>query len=110
MEEALASLKELNETKKKHDRASALLEQKIKKVEPGIAKKISELQIDVLAFFEWARKHENHPCIKIKDQAFSVTVFKGVYSQMSIEKELNHFSMVEKQNSTGEFNLVFEPG
>jgi hypothetical protein len=109
MEEALDSLKKLNETKKKYDRASALLEQKIKKVEPEIGKKISELQIDVLAFFEWARKHENHPFIKIKDQAFSGTVFKGVYSQMSIEKELNHFSLVEKQNSTGNFNLVLGP-
>lgn len=109
MEEALDSLKELNETKKKYDRAFALLEQKIKKIEPGVAKKISELQIDLLAFFEWARKHENHPCIKIKDQAFSGTVFKGVYSQMSIEKELNHFSLVEKQNSTGNFNLVIGP-
>lgn len=109
MEEALDSLKTLNETKKKHDRASVLLEQKIKKLEPGIVKKISELQIDVLAFFEWARKHENHPFIKIKDQAFSGTVFKGVYSQMSIEKELNHFSMVEKPNSTGNFNLVLGP-
>jgi hypothetical protein len=109
MEEALDSLKTLNETKKKYDRAAALLEQKIKKLEPGIAKKISELQIDVLAFFEWARKHENHPCIRIKDQAFSGTVFQGVYSQMSIEKELNHFSLVEKQNSTGNFNLVLGP-
>jgi hypothetical protein len=63
----------------------------------------------VLAIFEWARKHENHPCNKIHDQAFSGTVFKGVYSQMSIEKELNHFSLVEKQNSTGNFNLVLGP-
>ena len=53
---------------------------------------------------------KGHPCIKIHDQAFSGTVFKGVYSGLSIEKDLNHFFMVEKQNSTGEFNLVFEPG
>jgi len=61
MDEALASLKDLNEIKKKHDNASALLEQKIKRAAPKIEKEISELKIDILAFFEWARKHERPP-------------------------------------------------
>nr|NJM02249.1 DUF342 domain-containing protein [Desulfobacula sp.] len=110
MDEALASLKDLNETKKKHDKASALLEQKIKRAAPKIEKDISELEMDVQAFLEWARRQENHPCIKIHDLAFSGTAFKGVYSSLSIEKEKKGFSVVEKQNSAGDFNLVFEPG
>jgi len=108
MDEALASLKEMNETKKNHDKASALLEQKIKRAAPKIEKAISELEIDVPAFLEWARKQGNNPCIKIHGQAFSGTVFKGVYSSLSIEKEMKGFSVVEKQNSTGDFSLVFE--
>ena len=108
MEDALTSLKELNETKKNCDKESALLEQKIKKLEPGIEKEISEIQIDILAFFEWARKQESHACIKIRTQAFSGTVFKGVYSSLAIETELTNFSVVEKQSSNADFELVLE--
>ncbi len=108
MGDALVSLKELNVIKKKCDKESALLEQKIKRLSPGIEKKISELQIDLLAFFEWARKEENFPSIKIRKQAFSGTLFKGVYSELAIENELKNFSVTERQDSTENFKLLFE--
>ena len=106
MEDSLASLKELNEIKKKYDKESTLLEQKIKRLEPEIEKRISGFQIDMLAIFEWARKEENHSCIKIRKQAFSGTLFKGVYSELAIDNELNNFSVMERQDTTADYNLV----
>ncbi|MFA5903007.1 MAG: FapA family protein [Desulfobacula sp.] len=108
MEDALGSLKELNRIKKKFDKESYLFQQKIKKLEPGIQKKIAELKIDMLTFFEWAKKQVSHPSIKIRNQAYSGTVFKGVYSSLSIETELNNFTVMEKQNTSSEFKLVLE--
>lgn len=108
MEDALTSLKELNEIKKNYDKESDLLEQKIKRLEPGIEKKISGIQIDMPAIFEWARKEENCSCIKIRKQAFPGTLFKGVYSELAIDNELNNFSVMERQDSTAGFNLVVE--
>ena len=62
--------------------------------------------IDMLAIFEWARKEENHSCIKIRKQAFSGTLFKGVYSELAIDNELNNFSVMERQDTTADYNLV----
>jgi len=109
MEDAISSLKELNETKKNFDKESDLFQKKIKKLEPGIEKKVSELNIDMLAIFEWARKQESHSCIKIKKQAFAGTIFKGVYSSLAIETELTNFSVVERQNSTSFSLFIHKP-
>ncbi len=109
MEDAISSLKELNETKKNFDKKSDLFQKKIKKLEPGIEEKISDLNTDMLAIFEWARKQESHPCIKIKKQAFAGTIFKGVYSSLAIETELTNFSVVEKQTSTSFSLFIHKP-
>lgn len=109
MQEAIDSLKQLNEQKKKMDKESALLAQKIQKLERQTNDVISDIQTDILALYEWARKEENRPCIKIRKQAFPGTCFKGVYSQLTIETPLNNFSIQERQTAKGDFNLVVEP-
>ncbi len=108
MEDALGSLKELNDAKKKFDKESNLLYQKIKKLEPDIEKRVFELKTDMLALFEWAKKQESRSNIKIRKQAFSGTIFKGVYSSLTIEIELTDFSVTEKQKTSAEFELVIE--
>jgi hypothetical protein len=105
---SISSLKELNKIKKKHEKKRVVLENKIKKLEPKIKREISELQIDLLAFFEWARKQENIPQIKIKNKAFPGTLLKGIFSSLKIEKNLNNFSVYEKQSKNSEFKMVIQ--
>jgi uncharacterized protein len=106
MAASISSLKELNETKKKYEKEIALLEKKIKRLEPKIEKEIAELQLDLFAFLEWARKQENISHIKINKKAFSGTKFKGIFSSLEIQKDLNNFLVFEKQHSTTYFKLI----
>lgn len=106
MADSISSLKELNETKKKYEKEIALLEKKIQRIEPKIEKEIAELQLDLFAFLEWARKQENISHIKINKKAFSGTKLKGTFSSLEIEKDLNNFLVFEKQHSTTSFELI----
>ena len=105
MTSSVSSLKGLNKTKKKYEKEKELLEKKINGLEPKIKRQISEFQTDLFAFFEWARKQENIPQIKINKKAFPGTILKGIYSSLEIEKDLNHFSVFEKQNSKTNFQM-----
>ena len=105
---SVSSLKKLNKTKKKYEKEKTILEKKIKSLEPKIKREISQLQIDLFSFFEWTRKQENIPKIKINKKAFPGTILKGVFSSLEIKKDLNHFSVFEKQHLKTEFKMVVQ--
>ncbi|MBU1341123.1 MAG: FapA family protein [Proteobacteria bacterium] len=108
MASSILLLKELNETKKKYEKQKTNFEMKIQKLEPKIKREILELQIDLFAFFEWARKQENISQIKINKKVFPGTVFKGIFSSLKIEKDQNNFSVFEKQFSKRNFQMVIQ--
>ena len=108
MESSLSSLKQLNELKKKYEKEKILFEKKIKRLEPEIKRKISNLQINLFAFFEWTRKQENSSQIKIHGDVFPGTLLKGIFSSLKIKKNLNKLSVFEKQSSTTESKIVIQ--
>ena len=108
MESSLSSLKQLNEFKKKYEKEKIILEKKIKRLEPKIKREISELQINLFAFFEWTRKQENSSQIKIHGNVFPGTILKGIFSSLKIEKNLNKLSVFEKQSSKNESEIVIQ--
>lgn len=105
---SLSSLKTLNKTKKKLEKEKILLEKKIKTLEPKIEKKVLDLQTDLFAFFEWTRKQENIPQIKINKTVFPGTLLKGIFSSLEIEKELSNFIAIENQDSQKKFHMVIQ--
>jgi len=108
MESSLSSLKQLNELKKKYEKEKILFEKKIKRLEPEIKRKISNLQINLFAFFEWTKKQENSSQIKIYGTVFPGTLLKGIFSSLKIKKNLNKLSVFEKQSSTTESKIVIQ--
>lgn len=106
MRSSLISLKKLSKIKKDYDRKSEQLGKKIKTLEPAINRKISELQIDLFAFFEWARKQENNPHIKINKKISAGTVMGGVFSSLQLKKDKNSINIIEKQDSENSFQMV----
>ncbi|MCD4722988.1 MAG: FapA family protein [Desulfobacula sp.] len=108
MESSLASLKELNELKKKYEKENVVLEKRIKRLEPKIKRKILELQMNLFAFFEWTRKQENISQIKIHGKVFQRTLLKGIFSSLKIETNLNKLSVFEKQKSKTEYKMVVQ--
>lgn len=109
MASSVSSLKELNKTKKKYEKEKIVLERKIKRLEPKIKRKISELEMDLFAFFDWAKKQENTPQIKINHKAFPGTILKGIFSSLEIEKDLNNFLAFERHHhSTKEYQMVIQ--
>jgi len=108
MDASISSLKELNALKKKYEKEKALIEKKIKLLEPKIKRKISELQIDLFAFFEWTRKQKNVSQIKINKKAFPGTILKGVFSSTEIEKPFSNFSVFESQDSKTGYKMIIK--
>ncbi len=106
MSSALASLKKLNRIKQNCDKENKKLEKKIKQIEPSINRKIFDLQTDLFAFFEWARKQENNPQIKINGKVFAGTILKGVFSFLKVKKDKNNINVIEKQNSKNQFCFI----
>ena len=105
---SLSSLKELNEIKKRYDKETKRIEDKIKKLNPKIEKETKNFQIDITAFFEWARKQESIPQIRIHNEVFQGTVLKGVFSSMTLEKNERNFFIFEKETSENHFELSFQ--
>ncbi|MFH2091409.1 MAG: FapA family protein [Pseudomonadota bacterium] len=108
MTTSVSLLKELNKNKKDHEIKKENIEKKIVELEPQIHQELCELKIDLLAFLEWARKKENVVQIKINNTAHSGTIFKGIFSSMEIKKDLNCFSIFEKQLSDNGFELFIQ--
>jgi len=106
MKSSLTLLKKLNKTKKEYDKESKKFERKIKSLEPKIIREVSELQIDLFAFFEWAGKEENNPQIKIHKKIFAGTILKGVFSYLKIEKDKKNINIFEKQDSKNNFHML----
>ncbi|SDU49081.1 FapA family protein [Desulfobacula phenolica] len=105
---SISLLKELNKTKKEYEKQSAILEKKIKNLEPEIKRKIFERQMDLAVFFEWTKKQKNNPQIKINHKAFPGTLLKGIFSSLEIEKEMNGFLAFETPHSTKGYQMAIQ--
>ena len=105
MKTSVSSLKELNERKKKYEKEKIFFGKKIKVLEPKIKREIAELQVDLFAFFEWTKKQDNIPQIKINKKAFPGTILRGIFSSLEIENALNNFFVFEKHLSKNDFQM-----
>jgi uncharacterized protein len=95
VEKSIASLKEMDKTKKMHDQTTAELEDKINSLLPKTKVAISELEEKLFLFFEWARYQENISKIEISGKAFPGTHFFGIFSSLKISSSMENFSLVE---------------
>ncbi len=100
MAASVLSLKKLNKIKNDFKIEKENLNKKIKIVSLDTQKKIDAVQLDLFAFFEWARKQENISSIKILKRAVQGTIFKGVFSSTTLKKNLTNFLIFEKQISS----------
>lgn len=105
---SLASLKDLNEIKKKYDKEVQRLDEKISKLEPKIKKDTRDFKIDIVTFFNWTRKQENISKITINKRAFQGTIFKGIFSTMVLEKNEKNFTVFEKQMAENNYQLFLQ--
>jgi len=87
MKSSIASLKKMNETKRRHEKEKMILEKKINQLEPTIQKEISKLKIDLFSFLEWTRKQKSLSQIKINKEIYPGTILKGIFSSIEIEKK-----------------------
>lgn len=95
MEKSIASLKELNLSKKKHDQKKNKLEKKIKLLTPRIKKETLSLEQTLDSFFEWSRSQKSITEIEIKGTAFQGTRLSGIYSSIVLESQMENFSVKE---------------
>jgi hypothetical protein len=105
MEKAIATLKELNRHKKKHDRAGRVLAEKLERLMPKIQTQIKDLEQTLFAYLEWARCQPGTPRIEIKGKAYQGSVFKGVYSQMNLESDREGIVLEERGGETGRWKM-----
>ncbi len=108
MEASLSALKELNEIKKGYEKKKRALEKNIAALTPKVQRKISKLETDQLAFYEWARKQDNFSDIKIHGSVCQGTLFKGVYSSMEMKQDRHSIFLCEKKVSENNFELVIQ--
>ncbi len=108
MNVSLSSLKNLNQTRKKYKTEIERFEKKIKQIEPGIKKETRNLQIDMFAFFEWARKEQSLSQIKINNKIFPGTILSGVFSFLEIKTNLKNISASEKETADEKFLIKIQ--
>ena len=99
IERSIASLKEINKTKKLHDKKKIELENKINRLLPETNTAIKALKEKLYLFFEWTRYQENISKIEITGEAFPGTHFSGIYASLEIESSLENFSLSEIYDS-----------
>jgi hypothetical protein len=99
IERSIASLKEINTTKKLHDKKKIELENKINRLLPETNNAIKALKEKLYLFFEWTRYQENISKIEITGEAFPGTHFSGIYASLKIESSLENFSLSETCDS-----------
>ena len=95
IERSIASLKEINTTKKLHDKKKVALEKKINALLPATNAGISILKEKLFLFFQWTSCQENISKIEIVGKAFPGTTFSGIYSSKTIEASIENFSIKE---------------
>lgn len=95
IERSIASLKEINKTKKLHDTKKIELENKIDRLLPETNTAIKALKEKLYLFFEWTRYQKNISKIEITGKAFPGTHFSGIYASLKIESSLENFSLSE---------------
>ncbi len=108
METSLSTLKELNEIKKGYEKKRTAVEKKIASLQPKVERTLKELETDLFAFYEWARKQDNFSSIIIHGAVCQGTRFKGVYSSMEIKNDRQSISLFEKKVSKNNFELLVQ--
>jgi hypothetical protein len=105
IEHSIASLKEINTTKKLHDTKKIEIENKITRLLPETNAAIKSLKEKLFLFFEWTCYQENVSRIEITGKAFPGTQFSGNYASIKIESSLENFSLSEICDSTMNYKL-----
>lgn len=105
IEGSIASLKEINTTKKSHDTKKVELENKITSLLPETNAAINLLKEKLFLFFEWTCYQENISKIEITGKAFPGTNFSGIYTSLKIESSLENFSLSEICDATMNYKL-----
>lgn len=105
VEKSIASLKEINKTKKSHDQKKVEFENEIEALLPSTNAAIKSLEENLFSFFEWTRYQENISKIEIKGKAFPGTHFSGIYSSLMIDSSLEKFSIFEKIDSPMKYKM-----
>ena len=108
VEKSVASLKEINKTKKLHDQKKAALEKKINSLTPKTNAAIKTLEEKLFLFFEWTRYQENISKIEITGKVFPGTNFSGVYSSIKIESSMENFSILEISDPVNHKMEIFQ--
>ena len=105
IEHSIASLKEMNTTKKSHDAKKIEIENKITSLLPKTNAAINVLKEKLFLFFEWTCYQENISRIEITGKAFPGTHFSGIYASLEIESSLENFILKEIYDSPGDYKL-----
>lgn len=107
MKSTIVQLKKLNSKKKLADNNIKIISNKIETLLPAVRKKINQLETDRFLFFEWTRKQINVPEIYITGKVCQGTFFKGIYSSLTVEKDLENIFVSERQKRH-QNDLIFE--
>ena len=105
MEKSIASLKELNATKKIHLEKKNRIKSKIDSLTPKIKKQTLALEQNLFLFFDWTRYQKNIPKIEINGKAFQGTIFNGIFSSFEIESDQENFSVLEISDQKNNFKM-----
>lgn len=87
MERSIASLKELNKTKKARDTAGEKLQEKLKRLGPKVDAQVRNIEQTIFAYLEWARQEQGVPEIRIKTKAYTGSSFRGLFSRVDLEED-----------------------
>lgn len=96
IKKAVKTLKELNHLKKKQDKSFGILTEKIAKLRPKIENQVIGLEQTLYAYLEWARFQPGDSRIDIRGKAYHGTIFKGVWSETTLDSDQEQFIIRER--------------
>jgi hypothetical protein len=108
MKKAVATLKDLNHTKKKQEKFAVKLTEEITRLTPKIEKQIMGLEQTLYAYLEWARSQPGNSRIEIRGKAFHGTVFRGVWATTTLESDLENFIIRETGTPPQQCQMTME--
>ncbi len=95
MEQAVNMIKELHPAKKRIDKNIERLDCRLEEEKKVIVPEMNHLKQEMIALYQWARENESLCEIQCPERALKGTVFKGIYSQTTLEQDTENFTMTE---------------
>jgi uncharacterized protein len=100
MKASVDSLKKLNSEKKKVDLRLKQIKNRIRTIQPGVEKSITELEKDRTMLLTWISDKPGTSEVNIKTKASETTVFKGIFSKRVLQKDFKNI-IVREAKTTG---------